>query len=440
MKLFDLRGVSGGKKGVWNRQQRLDLAFLAVCLFITSCGGTLRVSSTPSGATVYIKKQTRGSRSYSAVGKTPFSGSAFAVEWVKVRWNDGTESENVSTFPNPYWQEDRSVNFNKARYSRAGSKIVSDSEHPPKSTTKLETLASRPTPLTTEEPTRPSAPVQASPFVPPQSPIDKALHPPTESGLRWAVVIGISEYRDYRVPSLRYAEADALSFYRWLTSSEGGRYAPDRVKLLIGEKATSKNIKMALFQWLKQAIEEDVVTIFFAGHGSTESPDSLKNLYLLPHNVEYDNIPSTAFPMWDIETALKRYIRAKRVIVIADACHSGGIGESFDIVRRAGRGLKVVPVTSGIERLSTVANGICVITASGDGQLSQEGKRWGGGHGCFTYFLLKGLEGEADTNRDDKVSLGELTLYVSQHVRRSTKNAQSPSVAGKFDPALTIGK
>jgi len=65
---------------------------------------------------------------------------------------------------------------------------------------------------------------------------------------------------------------------------------------------------------------------------------------------------------------------------------------------------------------------------------------WGGGHGVFTYFLLKGLRGEADYNKDTSVTLGELTSYLSQEVRRATKNAQSPTVAGRYDPALTIGR
>ena len=259
-------------------------------------------------------------------------------------------------------------------------------------------------------------------------------------GERWAVVIGVSEYGDSRVPSLKYAARDAIEFYRWLISPQEGRYAPARVKLLVGKDATVRNMRAALFEWLKQAIEEDVVTIFFAGHGSPESLNAADNLYLLPYDVDYNSIASTAFPMWDIETALKRHIKAKRVIVIADACHSGGVGQSFDVAHRAGRGVKVAPVSSGLEKLSNVQDGVCVITASDDKQLSQEGKQWGGGHGVFTYYLLKGLQGEADYNRDGKATLGEMVPYLSQQVRRATKNAQCPIVAGKFDPALAIGK
>lgn len=59
-----------------------------------------------------------------------------------------------------------------------------------------------------------------------------------------------------------------------------------------------------------------------------------------------------------------------------------------------------------------------------------------------TYLGMKEPEpiNEADYNNDNKVTLGELIPYLSEQVRRETRNAQSPTVAGKFDPALSIGK
>jgi uncharacterized caspase-like protein len=255
---------------------------------------------------------------------------------------------------------------------------------------------------------------------------------------RWAVIIGISNYDDSHIPSLRYAAADAQSFCDWLTSPKGGRYAPSRVKLLVNEKATGRNIKEALFVWLKQALEEDMIIIFFAGHGSPESPDSPENLFLLPYDAQYDNIATTGFPMWDIKTALRRFIKAKKVVVIADACHAGGVGKAFDVARRASRAIKINPISSGLQDLSTIGDGVAVMSASDDKQFSQESQKWGGGHGAFTYFLLNGLNGEADYNHDKQITLGELIPFVSEQVRRATKNAQCPTVAGKFDPALSI--
>jgi hypothetical protein len=262
----------------------------------------------------------------------------------------------------------------------------------------------------------------------------------TDIGQRWAVVIGVSEYEDSRIPGLRYAARDAQSVYDWLVSPNGGRFAPSRVNLLLDRNATNENIKEALFAWLKQAIEEDLVVIYFAGHGSPESPDALHNLYLLPHNTKYNSIAASGFPMWDIETALKRFIRAKRVVIMADACHSAGVGQAFDMATRAGRGIQINPINSGLQNLTELGKGICVISASRDKELSREGSEWGGGHGVFSYYLLEGLKGAADFDNSGLVTIGELTVYVSQQVRRATLNAQNPIVSGSFDPSLTISK
>lgn len=81
-------------------------------------------------------------------------------------------------------------------------------------------------------------------------------------GKKWAVVIGVSNYNDSQIPSLRYAANDAQAFHDWLVSKKGGGYAPSRVKLLINTDATVRNIKNALFNWLGQALEEDTVIVF----------------------------------------------------------------------------------------------------------------------------------------------------------------------------------
>jgi hypothetical protein len=268
----------------------------------------------------------------------------------------------------------------------------------------------------------------------------KELQAYQAQGQKWAVIIGISTYKDTRIAGLRYASTDAKAFHEWLISPQGGGYAPSRTRLFLNSEATAQSIRNVLFNWLKQALEEDMITIYFAGHGSPESPDSPNNLFLLPFDANYDDVASTGFPMWDIETALKRFIKAKKVVVIADACHAGGVGQAFDIARRANRGVEINPISSGLQNLSKIGDGVAVISASDDKQYSQEGMAWGGGHGVFTYFLLKGLNGDADYNKDGHVTLGELIPYLSEKVRRETKNAQSPTVAGKFDPALSIGK
>jgi len=258
-------------------------------------------------------------------------------------------------------------------------------------------------------------------------------------GQRWAVIIGVSKYNDSRIPPLKYAAADARAFHAWCVDPKRGGYAPSRVKLLTDGQATAVEVRRALFKWLKQAIAEDLVTIYLAGHGSPESPDTPDNLFFLVSDTDYADITSTAFPMWDIHTALKRFIKAKKVVVLADACHSGGVGASFDVMRRSSRGIRPNRISGAFQDLATVGPGVCVLSASGEDQLSQEGAQWGG-HGVFTHFLLKGLGGAADYDGNASVTLGELVPYLSEQVRRATVNAQAPTVAGKFDPALIMGR
>jgi hypothetical protein len=114
----------------------------------------------------------------------------------------------------------------------------------------------------------------------------KTQEPIKSQGERWAVIVGVSKYKDTRIPSFRYASADAQAFYNWIVSSNGGNYAPSRVKLLIDQEATGSNIKNALFTWLTQAIAEDIVTIYFAGHGSPNNPESPDNLFLYPYDTQ----------------------------------------------------------------------------------------------------------------------------------------------------------
>lgn len=254
---------------------------------------------------------------------------------------------------------------------------------------------------------------------------------------RWALVIGVSDYEDTRIPDLRYAERDAKAVYHWLIAPGGGAYASSRVKLLLGPEATLRGMREAMFDWLKQPQPEDMVFIYFAGHGSPDSPDEEDNLFLLPYDANYAKIGATGLPMWEFKNSLKRMVRAKRVVIMADACHSGGMGSEFDIGRR---GLDVKPkVNQAFAEISKAGQGIAVFTASDNSQLTQEAVKWGGGHGVFTWAVLKGLQGQADYNGDGKVTLGELIPYVSQTVREQTGGAQAPTVSGRFDPSLTLG-
>lgn len=253
-------------------------------------------------------------------------------------------------------------------------------------------------------------------------------------GKRWAVVIGISAYLNAEngIPPLQYAHRDAIAFMDFLRSPQGGGFAPSRAKLLINEQATSRNIRSALFTFLKQAGKDDLVIIFYAGHGAPEigRPD---NLYLLSYDTNIDDMASTAFPMWDMETALKRYITAERVVVLADACHSGGIGGETGLRSVGNANL----INTYLANLQKTKPGRVIITASEANELSREGEEWDD-HGVFTYCLLNGLKGEADSDNNGIVTIAEAFNYVNNKVRRATDSRQHPNIQGKFDRNLPL--
>ncbi len=247
----------------------------------------------------------------------------------------------------------------------------------------------------------------------------------TFRGQRWAVVIGISNYKYTHkgIPDLRFAHRDATEFYRYLRDDQG--YTEDHVRLLINEQATIMNVRDALLSFLRQAIEEDLVMIYFAGHGAPEQGDT-QNLYLMCYDTDPERMPSTAYHMGDIETALERHIVSRNVIIFADACHSGGIGRNDLLTLRNTKDDNLINFY--LDRLRNSGDGRVVFTASDQSQLSQESEKWGGGHGVFTYFLIKGLRGFADTNGDRIVSAGEIFGYVGEKVRRETFSQQTPRV------------
>lgn len=250
------------------------------------------------------------------------------------------------------------------------------------------------------------------------------------SGERFAVVIGVSEYSDEQIPDLMYADRDALAFAEFLRSPQAGLggFPDDRVFRLTNQEATLQNMKTALYRFLDGATENDVVYIYFAGHGVAD-PNRPEDLYLLPYDARINDLPATAFPMRELEFVIDR-TRARDVILITDACHSGGIGTAA-----GGRAVDVNLINEGfLERLQSTAGGRGTITSSRAGQISQEGPQWGGGHGVFTYHLLAGLRGAADTDGDHIVAYRELFEYVRFNVQQDTQGQQIPQEGlGSFD-------
>jgi hypothetical protein len=261
----------------------------------------------------------------------------------------------------------------------------------------------------------------------------RVFREPPFGGDRWAVVVGVSDYRP-GVQSLQYADDDARLVYDFLLSPRGGGFAPEKTRLLLNADATNQALRDALFVFLRQAKKEDLVLIYFSGHGASE-PGRPDLVYLLTHDADPDRLPSTAFAMDDVSTALNRYVSSERVLIVADACHSGAI---LGLPTMRSLDDESALLNRYLQELSKSAPGRAVFTASEAREQSREGEQWGGGHGVFTYHFVEGLRGKADRDGNGIVTLGEAIEYTRNRVQEDTQSRQHPDPGGEYDRNLPM--
>jgi len=274
----------------------------------------------------------------------------------------------------------------------------------------------------------------------PAAPAAPAAPPPPPPSTQWAVIIGVGGYESSAVPRLRYSVADADAVYQTLI---GAGFKKENILLMTDKterKPTLRNIKWALGTFLaRSAHKDDLVMIYFAGHGASEvdqrgiERDGLSK-YLVPVDADPDDLYSTALPMDEMQNVLAR-IEAERVTVFLDACYSGAAGgRTFASTKT--RTVNVDDIF--LDRL-TRSKGRAIVTASRPSELSIELAELG--HGIFTYYLVRGLQGYADNNRDGIVSLQELYEYLAQEVSRKSRQVggnQHPMLKGELEGVLPL--
>ncbi|MCZ2154757.1 MAG: tetratricopeptide repeat protein [Bryobacterales bacterium] len=239
----------------------------------------------------------------------------------------------------------------------------------------------------------------------------------------YALVVGVGTYpRLEKNFQLEYAEKDAQAIYSVLISPEGGNFRAENVHRLIGEQATLANITHELEEWLPSvARPEDRVLIYFAGHGFLYKGAG----YLAPYDFSMRDPAKFGYPMQNLGDVIGGKIKARWKVLLTDSCHSGIIAPEDSAQLNA--------------RLVNLSQSLFSLTASRDRERSFESPDWGGGHGVFTYYVVKGLEGEADENTDGIVTADELAEYVRRNVREATGGEQNPTAdRSSFDKDMLL--
>jgi hypothetical protein len=261
-----------------------------------------------------------------------------------------------------------------------------------------------------------------------KSAIDAAPPEPDVEGQTYALLVGISSFKDARINPLNFAHLDAIELARLLESPRAGAIPEDNLVLLTNEQATRSAIQSAIETHLQgRAGKNDTVLLFIASHG-TAFPDA-KNRnkgYIVTYDSNPEELATSGIPMDDIRQLFETQLgNVKRLLLFVDVCHAGHVGQ-------------VVPNPVSTNRAASALNPQDVplvfgMLAAQKSQVAIEGSNFGGGHGAFTYFLMRALNGDADLNHDGIVSVQELFDYVKDKVQEATASRQVPDKVGETD-------
>jgi len=83
------------------------------------------------------------------------------------------------------------------------------------------------------------------------------------------------------------------------------------------------------------------------------------------------------------------------------------------------------------------AGGTAFLLSSKQEEVSLESQ--GLRQGLFSHYVIKGLKGAADVNKNKIVTIKELYDYVYQNVKEYSQSAQTPTIAGNYDPNMPVG-
>jgi WD40 repeat protein len=251
--------------------------------------------------------------------------------------------------------------------------------------------------------------------------------------------VGVSNHKDKHY-DLKYASKDANDLAELFKTNKGifGQ--------VFNHQLTNNAVTIDAIKGLREAMAKtkvnDVVCIFFAGHGLL---DSDLNYFLASYDVDFKD-PSNGGIAYELMEDLMDGIPARKKLMLLDACHSGEIDKdevamvetsevvNEDIAFRAvgSSGLKQVGLNNSFELMKELfadirkSSGTMIISSAGGTEYAMEGDQWS--NGIFTYCLVNGLKnGDADTNKDGQIMMGEMSAFIREKVFELTNGQQQPT-------------
>lgn len=235
----------------------------------------------------------------------------------------------------------------------------------------------------------------------------------------WGLIIGIENYAN--LPSVNYAHKDALIMKNYFMKVFG--IPEENIIFLIDSDATKSRLEGFIKQYIPSNVEKNsTLYVYFAGHGA---PDITRGEpYLVPYDGDTRFLEQTGYQLKQFYADLDK-LNIQRSYVFLDSCFSGVASRAAEMLTKGAR-----PALLHVKDVKLKSNKIVSFSASSQGQISNAYNEKE--HGLFTYYLAKGLSGEADLNRDNWVSVVEVFDYVDKNVTRVSRrigSEQRPAIS-----------
>lgn len=225
----------------------------------------------------------------------------------------------------------------------------------------------------------------------------------------YVVSVGLGHYKYPDIaPSLPCSVNDAKAVSHFFNDYNGSR-----VFMLLNENATRDHILKVLSSEFSKSTPDDEIIFVFSGHGV---PGGLTTYETQDMN--------TVISYNEIQNIMKS-AKARRKIILAMACYSGGLNLAKNKKSPNNRNRKKTEKTS-----------VMLYTSSRSDEPSWESSLMK--NSFFISRVLKAFKGEADTNNDRKITARELFNYVNPAVIADTEGLQHPQMWGSFDDSMVV--
>ena len=194
-------------------------------------------------------------------------------------------------------------------------------------------------------------------------------------------------------------------------------YPSDQVYLLAGEGATRATILSVLDALSRSANGQSTVIVYYSGHGYRITSPIGESCYLMPYGYDLRRLDQTAISGAEFTDRL-RAIPARRVLVLLDCCHAGGIGEA----KAPGLGLAKSPLPPEAQRLLAEGSGRVLVASSQEDELSFAGRPYS----AFTLALIEALCGVGVAVKDGYARVADVALHAREVVPGRTNDRQHP--------------